>query len=91
MYNLSLKQSSHMQYWSYSYWCFAVEKLLESSSYKKKKAKQKALQASSSHSWNTLFLGQNAVVGAMASKFKSTILDPEFHYSTAVNVTLGET
>ena len=71
-----------------------VEKLVESSSYKKKKkAKQKA-QASSSHNWNTLFLGQNAVVDAMASQFgasKSAILDPESRHSSAVNVALGET
>lgn len=76
-------------------YCFITDKLQESSSSykKKKKAKQKA-QASSSHNWNTLFLGQNAVVDAMASQFntsKSTILDPESHHSSAVNVALGET
>lgn len=75
--------------------CFVVEKLSESSSSykKKKKVKQKAL-ASSSHNWNTLFLGQNAVVDAMASQFrtsKAAILDPESRHSSAVNVTLGET
>ena len=76
------------------YHCIVVEKLPESSSFKKKKkAKQKA-QAGSSHNWNTLFLGQNAVVDAMASQFrtsKSAILDPESRHSSAVNVALGET
>ena len=74
--------------------CIVVEKLPESSSFKnKKKAKQKS-QAGSSHNWNTLFLGQNAVVDAMASQFrisKSAILDPESCHSSAVNVALGET
>ena len=73
---------------------FVVEKLLESSSYKKKKAAKEKTQASSSHNWNTLFLGQNAVVDAMANQFrtsKSAILDPESRHSSAVNVALGET
>ena len=67
---------------------------MESSSYKKKKKAKEKAQAGSSHNWNTLFLGQNAVVDAMASQFrtsKSAILDPESYHSSSVNVALGET
>ena len=80
-------------YLSLFYHCIVVEKLSESSFKKKKKAKQKA-QAGNGCNWNTLFLGQNAVVDAMASQYrtsKSAILDPESHHSSAVTVALGET
>ncbi|NXF08254.1 RBM19 protein, partial [Smithornis capensis] len=66
----------------------------ESSSYKKhKEAKDKANSASS-HNWNTLFVGTNAVADAMAQKYnasKSQVLDPESKDSVAVRVALGET
>ena len=65
-----------------------------SSSYKKaKEAEQKTLSASS-HNWNALFLGQNAVADVMASKMntaKSNILDAESSKSVAVRMALGET
>ncbi|NXI23238.1 RBM19 protein, partial [Sterrhoptilus dennistouni] len=66
----------------------------ESSSYKKhKEAKDKANSASS-HNWNTLFVGTNAVADAMAQKYnasKSQVLDAESKDSVAVRVALGET
>ncbi|KAM9281828.1 putative RNA-binding protein 19 [Morus bassanus] len=66
----------------------------ESSSYKKqKKAKDKANSASS-HNWNTLFVGTNAVADAIAQKYnasKSQVLDHESKDSVAVRVALGET
>ncbi|XP_025974990.2 probable RNA-binding protein 19 isoform X2 [Dromaius novaehollandiae] len=66
----------------------------ESSSYKKQKeAKDKANRASS-HNWNTLFVGTNAVADAIAQKYnasKSKVLDHESKDSVAVRVALGET
>ncbi|NWR46841.1 RBM19 protein, partial [Regulus satrapa] len=66
----------------------------ESSSYKKhKEAKDKANSASS-HNWNALFVGTNAVADAMAQKYnasKSQVLDAESKDSVAVRVALGET
>ncbi|NXD11176.1 RBM19 protein, partial [Nothocercus nigrocapillus] len=66
----------------------------ESSSYKKQKeAKDKANRASS-HNWNTLFVGTNAVADAIAQKYnapKSQVLDHESKDSVAVRVALGET
>ncbi|NXR31592.1 RBM19 protein, partial [Zosterops hypoxanthus] len=66
----------------------------DSSSYKKhKEAKDKA-NSSSSHNWNTLFVGTNAVADAMAQKYnasKSQVLDAESKDSVAVRVALGET
>ena len=64
------------------------------SSYKKKKEEKLKSQAGSSHNWNTLFLGANAVVDAMAERYateKSAILDPESSLSAAVRMALGET
>ena len=64
------------------------------SSYKKKKEEKLKSQAGSSHNWNTLFLGANAVVDAMAERYateKSAILDPESSHSAAVRMALGET
>ncbi|XP_009708279.1 PREDICTED: probable RNA-binding protein 19 [Cariama cristata] len=66
----------------------------ESSSYKKhKEAKDKANSASS-HNWNTLFVGTNAVADAIAQKYnasKSQVLDHESKDSVAVRIALGET
>lgn len=59
----------------------------------KKVAKQKS-QAHSSHNWNTLFLGQNAVVDVMAKEYnlpKANILSSETRESAAVRMALGET
>ncbi|XP_061117388.1 probable RNA-binding protein 19 [Conger conger] len=65
-----------------------------SSSYKKQKdAKMKAC-STSSHNWNTLFLGANAVADAIAEKYnttKSHVLDHESQGSLAVRMALGET
>ena len=44
----------------------------ESSNYKKKKLKEQKAQASSSHNWNTLFLGTNAVATLMAERYDTT-------------------
>ncbi|XP_077995356.1 putative RNA-binding protein 19 [Glandiceps talaboti] len=66
----------------------------DETSYKKqKKAKDKALSGSS-HNWNTLFIGANAVADAMAEKYntsKSEVLDTETANSLAVRMALGET
>ncbi|KAL4223638.1 putative RNA-binding protein 19 [Mactra antiquata] len=66
----------------------------EGSSFKnKKKAKEKAM-ASSSHNWNSLFLGSNAVVDVLAEKYdaeKSDILDTNMKGSLGVRIALGET
>ncbi|NXA38006.1 RBM19 protein, partial [Eudromia elegans] len=66
----------------------------ESSSYKKQKqAKDKANRASS-HNWNTLFVGTNAVADAITQKYnapKSQVLDHDSKDSVAVRVGLGET
>lgn len=66
----------------------------DSSSFKKKKESQQKSQAGSSHNWNTLFLGANAVADAMAQRYsaqKSSILDSESGHSVAVRLALGET
>lgn len=66
----------------------------ESTNYKQKKlAKQKA-QAGSSHNWNALFLGHDAVAGAIADNFvlsKEEVLAPHGEGNAAVRLALGET
>ncbi|KAH0625434.1 hypothetical protein JD844_014949 [Phrynosoma platyrhinos] len=50
----------------------------EASSYKKQKASKDKASSSSSHNWNTLFMGVNAVADAVAQKYnatKSQVLD----------------
>ncbi|XP_062999963.1 probable RNA-binding protein 19 [Elgaria multicarinata webbii] len=64
------------------------------SSYKKQKASKDKANSSSSHNWNTLFMGANAVADAIAQKYnasKSQVLDHEGKGSVAVRVALGET
>ena len=66
----------------------------EAESFKKRKEKQLKSQASSSHTWNTLFLGQNAVADSMADRYgtqKGHILNSEGSQSVAVRMALGET
>ncbi|XP_042297414.1 probable RNA-binding protein 19 [Sceloporus undulatus] len=66
----------------------------EASSYKKQKASKDKANSSSSHNWNTLFMGVNAVADAVAQKYnatKSQVLDHELKGSVAVRVALGET
>ncbi|XP_045632146.1 probable RNA-binding protein 19 isoform X1 [Ursus americanus] len=65
-----------------------------SSSYKKKKESKDKANSSSSHNWNTLFMGPNAVADAIAQKYsatKSQVFDHETKGSVAVRVALGET
>ncbi|XP_026574436.1 probable RNA-binding protein 19 [Pseudonaja textilis] len=65
-----------------------------SSSYKKQKASKDKANSLSSHNWNTLFMGTNAVADAVAHKYnatKSQVLDHEGKGSVAVRVALGET
>ncbi|XP_036849264.2 probable RNA-binding protein 19 isoform X2 [Manis javanica] len=65
-----------------------------SSSYKKKKESKEKANSSSSHNWNTLFMGPNAVADAIAQKYnatKSQVFDYETKGSVAVRVALGET
>lgn len=61
------------------------------SSYKKNKQNKAKSESAKGHNWNTLFLGTNAVVDAIADKYsiaKSEVLDgPE----GAVRLALGET
>ena len=50
--------------------------------------------SSSGHNWNTLFLGQNAIVDTLAQRMnvqKSKILEAENSDSLAVRMALGET
>lgn len=64
------------------------------SSYKKKKEALDKANSSSSHNWNTLFMGPNAVADAIAQKYdttKSQVFDHETKGSVAVRVALGET
>lgn len=70
------------------------EEAREKSSYKKKKEKKTKAEAGSSHNWNALFLGANAVADAMAERYqtkKSDVLDAESSQSLAVRMALGET
>ncbi|XP_015261415.1 PREDICTED: probable RNA-binding protein 19 [Gekko japonicus] len=65
-----------------------------SSSYKKQKESKDKANSSSSHNWNTLFMGTNAVADVVAQKYNSTksqVLDHEGKGSVAVRVALGET
>ncbi|XP_078106757.1 putative RNA-binding protein 19 [Sander vitreus] len=65
-----------------------------SSSYKRQKDAQNKASSSSSHNWNTLFLGTSAVADAIAEKYnttKSKVLDHESKGSLAVRMALGET
>ncbi|XP_037367008.1 probable RNA-binding protein 19 [Talpa occidentalis] len=65
-----------------------------SSSYKKKKESKDKANSASSHNWNTLFMGPNAVADAIAQKYsasKSQVFDHETRGSVAVRVALGET
>ena len=64
------------------------------SSYKKERDAKIKNSSSSGHNWNTLFLGQNAVVDALAERLnmeKSSILEAENSDSLAVRMALGET
>ncbi|KAL4715426.1 hypothetical protein ACJJTC_015329 [Scirpophaga incertulas] len=64
-------------------------------SFKEKKAKKLKAQAKSSHNWNTLFLGANAVADVVASNYNTTkqqlLTDKNKDTSAAVRMALGET
>ncbi|XP_043230648.1 probable RNA-binding protein 19 [Amphibalanus amphitrite] len=65
-----------------------------STDFKARKERQLKKQASSSHNWNSLFLGANAVANLMAEKYgvaKSDVLDSRGEGSAAVRLALGET
>ncbi|XP_074494180.1 putative RNA-binding protein 19 isoform X2 [Sebastes fasciatus] len=65
-----------------------------SSAYKRQKDAKNKASSSSSHNWNTLFLGTSAVADAIAEKYnttKSKVLDHESKGSLAVRMALGET
>ncbi|CAK9798743.1 Probable RNA-binding protein 19 [Anthophora quadrimaculata] len=63
--------------------------------YKQKKELQAKATAGSSHNWNTLFLGQNAVADAIAATYNTTkenvLEDGSKGLSAAVKLALGET
>lgn len=66
----------------------------ESMSYKDKKAAKLKAQSNASRNWNSLFVGQNAVVEVMAKTYgttKDNILDPFGDSDVAVRLALGET
>lgn len=63
--------------------------------YKKKKELKAKMAAGSSHNWNTLFLGQNAVADTIAAVYNTTkekvLEDGSKDLSAAVKLALGET
>ncbi|CAH1638281.1 unnamed protein product [Spodoptera littoralis] len=67
----------------------------EGLSFKEKKAKKLKAQAKSSHNWNVLFLGLNAVADVIASTYNTTkeqlLNDNNKNTSAAVRLALGET
>ncbi|XP_011500758.1 PREDICTED: probable RNA-binding protein 19 [Ceratosolen solmsi marchali] len=64
-------------------------------SYKQRKQLQDKVNAGSSHNWNTLFLGHNAVADAIATTYNTTkenvLQDSSNGTSMAVRLALGET
>ena len=73
------------------------EKIAESdakSSYKKAKSAADKKASQSSHNWNALFMGTNAVAEAISEKYgidKNEIVDSSSKHSAAVRMALGET
>ncbi|KAL5016171.1 hypothetical protein ScPMuIL_005760 [Solemya velum] len=66
----------------------------EGSSFKNKRQADQKKMAGSSHNWNTLFLGANAVADVIAEKYgttKSQLLNAESSESLGVRLALGET
>ncbi|GLV42925.1 uncharacterized protein CBL_20481 [Carabus blaptoides fortunei] len=63
-------------------------------SYKQKKALKDKAQAGSSHNWNSLFMGHNAIAEVISDTYgtsKETVLDGRGKGSAAVRLALGET
>ncbi|KAK3911907.1 putative RNA-binding protein 19 [Frankliniella fusca] len=74
----------------------SIDELLEQEGldFKKKKALLLKKMATSTHNWNTLFLGQNAVTDLIAETYNTTkekVLDDSGKGSVAVRLALGET
>ncbi|XP_019858174.1 PREDICTED: probable RNA-binding protein 19 isoform X2 [Amphimedon queenslandica] len=72
----------------------SIEPETQSSSFKSKQKEKLKSEAGSSHNWNTLFLGSNAVADSTADQFgvrKSELLDLDTTQSLAVRLALGET
>uniref|UniRef100_U5EZQ2 Putative rna-binding protein rrm superfamily n=1 Tax=Corethrella appendiculata TaxID=1370023 RepID=U5EZQ2_9DIPT len=72
----------------------ATENDDEKLTFKEKKEKKLKQQAQSSHNWNTLFLGENAVANILAKRYdtsKEKIFDSNGAVSAAVRLALGET
>lgn len=67
----------------------------EGLSFKEKKEKKLKSQAKSSHNWNVLFLGGNAVADVVAANYNTTkeqlLNDENKNMSAAVRLALGET
>ncbi|XP_021914789.1 probable RNA-binding protein 19 isoform X2 [Zootermopsis nevadensis] len=74
----------------------SLEELMEKEgmTFKQKQLLKKKAEAASSHNWNTLFLGQNAVADLIAETYNTTkdkVLDSSGKQSVAVRLALGET
>ncbi|XP_056631573.1 probable RNA-binding protein 19 [Diorhabda sublineata] len=70
------------------------EDLEDTNNYKKKKSAKLKAQAGSSHNWNSLFLGHDAVAEVIADSFGTTkedVIGPDGKGSAAVRLALGET
>ncbi|XP_055350135.1 probable RNA-binding protein 19 [Paramacrobiotus metropolitanus] len=71
------------------------KKPAKESSFKKEKAEKQKEDSQKAHNWNSLFIGVNSVVDAMAQRYnvsKSAVLDSDASkQSTAVRLALGET
>uniref|UniRef100_A0A182X8I4 RRM domain-containing protein n=1 Tax=Anopheles quadriannulatus TaxID=34691 RepID=A0A182X8I4_ANOQN len=67
----------------------------DTTDYRKKKEQTQKKTAQSSHNWNTLFMGENAVAEAVAKKYGTTkeqiLISSEGDTSAAVRLALGET
>ncbi|XP_050579590.1 probable RNA-binding protein 19 isoform X2 [Bombus affinis] len=72
-----------------------MEELDKRLTYKQKKELKAKITAGSSHNWNTLFLGQNAVADTIAATYNTTkervLEDGSKGLSAAVKLALGET
>lgn len=68
--------------------------IVDGLSYKQKKALKDKASAGSSHNWNSLFIGHNAVAAVIADQYgtsKEAVLDGRAKGSAAVRLALGET
>lgn len=57
---------------NFIYTCAFIFQFTEGLSFKEKKAKKLKQQAKSSHNWNVLFLGVNAVADVIAANYNTT-------------------